>query len=142
MSIDTDIDYFRARQAEQFTTTATVTRGAVDLSDPASTDPTTGDVDSDTEPVYEGPCKIRPGETVGSDAQAGERRVRLTGFVGKFPVDTDLHVGDTVTVTASAHDAGLVDQSFVVTDVLVDEWQIARVVTLELGPGLQTEAGS
>lgn len=143
MTVDSAIDFFRLRQAEQFTTTATVTRRNVDIADPDATDPYSGAVDLDGETVYEGGCKIRPAETVGSSTQAGDRSSRLTGFLGRFPVDSDLRIGDSVTVTASEHDAGLIGKTLTVTDVLWDEWQISRNVTLELGPGVeQVEGGS
>ena len=52
-------------------------------------------------------------------------------MLGKFPVDTDIRRDDFVTVTASQHDSGLVGRVFVVRKAQPDEWQIARVATLE-----------
>lgn len=126
MSIDSAINRFRSRQAEQFTTTVAVTR-------PATTGTYTRD-DGYQRPattVYEGVCKIRPAEQRGSEPQSGERQIGVLDFVGKFPVDTELARDDIVTVTDSGHDARLVGKRFKVTDTLLDEWQIAAVYALE-----------
>lgn len=128
MTVDSAIRRFRTRQAEQFTTTATVTRR---VGEPEF-DPDTGAVTETAETVYTGPCKIRP-DTIRStgEADTGQTSVSLPDYNGKFPVDTDIQRGDTVTVTASVYDAGMVGRSFTVTMAQSDEWQISRVALLE-----------
>lgn len=137
MSIATAIARFRAKQADQFTDEATVSRP---VGEP-TTDSTTGEVTQDYTDVLAGPCKIRPLERSGSDVTAGETRVRQVDVGGKWPVDSDIRNDDIVTVTASEYDASMVGRQYRVTEVNADGWQIARVVGLEetLVPELNVE---
>lgn len=139
MSIDTALARFRARQAEQFSDEATVSRQVGGL----TTDHTTGAVSRIFDAVYDGECKIRPADRSGSDATAGETEVRLVDMAGKFPVDTDIRKDDIVTVTASTFDASMPGRQYRVTEAAADAWQIARVVGLEetLVPELNLESG-
>lgn len=127
MTIETAIARFRAKQAEQFSDSATVSRQVGEL----TTNSTTGAVTREFDEVYDGPCKIRPADRTGRDVEAGETEVRLVTMVGKFPVDSDIRADDVVTVTASTYDDGMVDRQYRVTDVPADGWQIARVAYLE-----------
>lgn len=127
MTIETAITRFRAKQAEQFTDEATVSRpnGA------PATDPDTGAVTQLYAEVYDGPCKLRPAERRGSDIEAGETEVRVFDMVGKFPVDEDIRHGDIVTVTDSLYDATMVGRQYRVAEAPADAWQIAKVLSLE-----------
>jgi hypothetical protein len=128
MSIDTAIARFRGKQAEQFTTTATVTRN---VGEPV-TDDETGEVAQPTETVFSGECKIRPDSNRSSDdSETGETLIGKPDYEGKFPVDSDILRDDLIHVTASQHDAGLVGRWFVVRKVGFDEWQISRVAGIE-----------
>lgn len=128
MSIETAIARFRTRQADQFTTTATVNRP---IGEPVF-DPQTGDVTQDYELTFSGGCKIRPDSTRSTaEVDAGETSVALPDFNAKFPVDTDIQRGDVVLVTASRHDAGMVGKTYTVAMAQNDEWQIARVAILD-----------
>lgn len=128
MSIASAITRFRAKQAEQFTTTATVYRPIGEL----ETNPNTGEVTETFDTIYNGPCKIRPKANRSTDeVDTAETQVALPDFTGKFPVDTDIQRGDIVTVTACTLDAGMAGKSYTVVDASNDQWQISRVVGLE-----------
>lgn len=129
MSLDTAIERFRRKQEELFRDEGTVTR----LASEGAWNQVTGRYGADTSTeVYDGPCQIRPAEgLVGTDAQVGQKEVRLKDFVLKLPVDTPVREGDTFTCTASEYDADLVSKSFRITDVLRDGRQIARVCVME-----------
>lgn len=128
MSFETAITRFRRKQAARFTTESLVQR---QVSEGEFNETTGLHEPPEMQTIYSGPCLIRAVAWVGSDVQLGEREVRLRGLRGKYPVDTPIRKDDLVTVTASRHDADLVGQVLRVTDVLRDEWQTARVVTLE-----------
>ena len=127
MSIDTAITRFRAKQADQFSDEATVSRPAGE----PTTNATTGAVTQDYDDVLTGPCKIRPAGRTGSEVTAGETEVHLFPMAGKWPVDADIRRDDIVTVTASLYDASMVGRQYRVTEAPADGWQIARVVGLE-----------
>jgi hypothetical protein len=131
MSLGAAIAYFRQQQQELMDTegsTVTVTRPSEESSFDANTGEETPDAPST---IYEGPCQIRTSDLQGSDVQAGEEEVQLRAARMKLLVDTSVRKGDVVTVTASSNDADLVGRVFDVTDVFLDDWQIARVVLLE-----------
>jgi hypothetical protein len=139
MSIDTAITRFRARQAEQFSDEATVSRPVGEL----VTDPDTGAVTQPYDTIYEDrPCKIRPAGHSGNDVTAGETELRMIGMTGKFAVDDDIRKDDILTVTASLYDASMPGRQYRVTEAPADAWQIARVVGLEeaLVPELNPES--
>lgn len=69
---------------------------------------------------------------------AGDQSVNVSVFVVKMAPDTDLEVGDEVTVDASAHDAGLVGQVLRVDSVTNDEWQVARKAVASVQTGRPT----
>lgn len=128
MSVASAIARFRAKQAEQFTTTATVHR----LVGEPTFDDDTQEFDQDYDLIYTGPCKIRPDRNRSADdVDAGETLVGRPDFDGKFPVDSDIQRDDVVTVTGSAFDPGMVGRTYTVRKAQNDEWQISRAVTLE-----------
>ena len=115
------------RQADLFDTTVSIARdgtGAHALN--GSTLVATPDA---TTSVYVGAALVRPeGST---EVDAGEQREHLARFLIKVPVDTDLQIGDVVTITASNHDADLVGAVIRIDNVVQDEWQISRRATGE-----------
>lgn len=128
MSIETAIERFRTKQAEQFSDTGTLHRP---VGEP-TTDPDTGAVTQDYDEVYDAlPGKIRPAERRGSDIEAGETEVRVFDMTGKYPVDSDIRHGDIYTVTASTYDATMVGRQYRVAEAPADAWQIAKVISLE-----------
>lgn len=127
MSIDSLIARSRLKLAEQLFEDATFTR----VAGTPILNTTTGQWDTPTITVYEGPCKIRPQDRQGIDIDAGDASVRLSRYEAKLPADTDLQVNDEGVCTASRHDGGLVGRRFRVSDVLADSWQVGRVVILE-----------
>lgn len=120
------IDRMRLRQAGLFTSTVTVSRGAGEGTwDPEAGTWTPG---AGTD-VYEGPALVRATQRRGArEDDLGELGATvLAPFTAKLPPDTDVRRGDTITVTASEHDASLVGLDLYVLHVPYDEWQIARV---------------
>lgn len=132
MSLDSAVAYFRTRQRALLRSCCTIVRpvGAPEF------DPDTEEVTQAVEPVYQGVCNVRPADRLGSDATVSEREVRINRWTGKLPVDTDVEINDLLVVTESRYDAALVGLQFRVTDVAFDDYQIARVVALELVTGL------
>lgn len=127
MSIATALARFRVKQAEQFSDTATVVR-------PVGEPEFTGEhYSQDAVTIYtDEPCKIRPAAIGGEDQSgAGETLVSTPDSEAKFAVNSDLRIGDVVTVTASLYDAGMVGRTYRVKRVPADAWQIARVAVLE-----------
>ena len=84
-------------------------------------------------PLYSGACRLKP-QRVPRDEEAGERltvvaRYELALPFGSLATD-DLHVGDTVTITASG-DTRLVDQQFDVMAVDFGSTATAWRITVE-----------
>ena len=127
MALDTAIERFRRREAENMRSECTVTRetGEPEL------DLSTGELERDYETVYSGKCSVRPATWVGADTQAGEQEVRLRSALGKLPHNTSVAKDDLLTVTSSEHDADLVGRVYRITDAFHDDWQIVRKVILE-----------
>jgi hypothetical protein len=77
--------------------------------------------------VYDGQALVRPPtrDTRSNDAEDGT--VVEFGYVVKFPANTVVERGDTVTVTASTYDAAMVGRTVWVHHAPVDGWQSARV---------------
>ena len=113
----------RARQASLFSSTVLVTRGtAAGPFDPTTASYATGTAST----IYTGAALVRPNaDHVGL---AGDTSIDLSAFTVKFPANTAVEVGDVISVTASAHDAGLVGMVFRITEIANDEWQICRKV--------------
>ena len=121
MSAADFIERMRDRQAALFSTTVNVSR----FYSEGTFDPDTA---SYTTPayvtVYTGAALLRPdGDSL---TTAGETSTEVSSFTLKLPVNTAIEVGDTVAVTASDFDDGLVGLGLRVLDVTNDEWQIAR----------------
>lgn len=137
MSIATAISRFRAKQAEQFSDSATIRRPVGEPEFDTVTEQYTQDVIT----IYTGPCKLRPVAIRGEDeANAGETVVAVPDSECKFPVDTDVQRGDIVTITGSLYDAGMTGKTFTVGRVPSDAWQISRIVILqEIIPPLLNE---
>lgn len=127
MSVASFVARMQRRQADVFDGTCTITRP-----DPAPVTGPNGDLVFTTTAVYSGACLVRPASDGGSARpQTGDERATLTRYLVKVPVDTAAELGDTVTVTASTHDADLVDVTGVVVAVAPDDWQISRRLTIE-----------
>lgn len=129
MSLDQAIAYFRAEQEDLFRSTATIK-----VKSGTTFDPVTG---SNT-PTYTiratgVPCLIRPRSA--SRGEVAETEATISRHEGKFPANTNIQVEDLVDVTASTHDSGLVGKTFAVVERPLDDWQIARVVVLEVVEG-------
>lgn len=121
MSAADFIERMRDRQAELYSTTVNVSR----FYSEGTFDPDTA---SYTTPayitVYTGAALLRPDSD--SMAAVGETTTELSSYTLKLPANTAIEVGDTVAVTASDFDDGLVGVGLRVMDVTNDEWQIAR----------------
>lgn len=121
MSIDSLITRMRSREAALANTTVTLTRYAAR----GAFNPATASYAAPTSTtIYTGAAMVLPGGD--QVVKAGETGVELCDFVVKFPADTDVQLGDIVTVTVSARDAGLVGQGMRVVDVDNSEWQVCR----------------
>lgn len=81
--------------------------------------------------IYSGKCQIRAAKWVGRDAQAGQEEVRISTLRCKLPADTPVEIDDELEITETDYDADLVGRTFRVSDVLRDDWQVARVVMIE-----------
>lgn len=127
MSLESTVADGRAFQAAQFLSACTIVR---DNGAPTF-DPNTGSYTQPTTTVYMGTCQIRPAERIGSDIQTGEREANVFDYEARLPVDTAVAVGDTLTVTASTYDAGMVGKVFRISDLPYNDLQIARVAILE-----------
>lgn len=130
MSVDTFIARMRAKEQKTWRSEGTLTRA----SGGSTFNEATGEViDDSPATIYEGICDVRAAGTSGRrrDAEVAEKEIRISALKGKFPADTPAQVNDWLTVSASSYDAGLVGRAFRVTDVIWDDWQIARVVLLE-----------
>jgi hypothetical protein len=125
MSVDSFVERMRARQEDLFSSTVTITRptGTVNVGDDLVASPTTATA------VYAGVALVRP-EAPG-EVQAGEQLEHLARHLVKVPANTDVRIGDTVTVDASDHDEQLVGVALVVVDSVLDEWSISRRLTCE-----------
>lgn len=121
MSAADFIERMRDKQAELYSTTVVVSRlsaaGAFSASTASYAAPT-------ATTVYTGAALVRPDSD--SLTSAGETTTELSSFTLKLPVNTAIEIGDTVEVTASDFDDGLVGIGLRVVDVTNDEWQIAR----------------
>lgn len=126
MSITTAITHFRNAERKLMTSTVTVTRNDGE----ATFNSTTGAYTQPTQTIYTGDALVRSTMWQGSDVQAGEQEVRLRGLRVKFPADTLILEDDIVTVSDSP-DARMIDKTFRVTDVLVDDWQISCTTICE-----------
>lgn len=137
MTVDAGVDAFiarmRARQAALFSSAVAIGRTSgegtwneetASYGDPAETS------------VYEGPALVRPQSVTVSSS--GDTSTVMDTFLLKLPPDTPVAVGDSVTVTASTHDAGLTGLFLRVTEVVLDEWQICRRATAVLQTGRPT----
>lgn len=122
MSAASFIEHMRKRQESLYSTTVVVGRGALRT----VFDETTARY-AVTSPMttYDGPALVRfePPQLV----DVGEATEQVTHYTVKLPPDTDVALGDTISVTASSFDAGLVGKRLRVLEVRFDEWQIARV---------------
>lgn len=121
MSVECLIARMRSRQAELFTTGGALTRiataGTVDDETAARSAPT-------TETIYDGSALVRPSSEAERAGIAGS--VETVAYTVRLPADTDVAIGDVFTVTASAHDTGLVGASLRVIHCPPDEWQVCR----------------
>lgn len=77
--------------------------------------------------VYSGPCKVQSSRALAHTADAGEQVVAVSRREMHLPVNADsadVRPRQVVTITASAHNAGLVGRKFLLTD-LGDEKSMA-----------------
>jgi hypothetical protein len=126
MTVDSAIGHFRRRQEAIYRSEVTIKH---------KTGETFNSSTGVVTPTYANratavPFLIRPLSS--ADVEAGETNVNLGRHLGKGPADQTIELGDIVEVTVSDHDTALVGKSFVVTELLHDDWQIARRVILEL----------
>lgn len=126
MTIHGAIAFFRQTERQLMTAQVTVVRD----DGPPVYDSDTGELTQPTTTIYTGDALVRASNWEGSDTGAGETEVRLRTARVKFPADTPVVRDDRVTVTASP-DARMVDRTFRVTDVLVDDWQISGTTFVE-----------
>jgi hypothetical protein len=82
-----------------------------------------------TTSVYSGACLVRHARA--DDPDVAGIATDTAAYKVKLPVDTAVAEGDVVTVTASTHDAGLVDVGLTVVSVRLDGWQISREAICE-----------
>lgn len=125
MSIASAIDRFRARQADQFTATATIRRetGA------STTNPTTGVVSKPSTTVaVDEPCKVLAVDSSGEEVQAAETIVSEIDVRIRFAVGTDVERDDLVDITSSTYNPLDVGRTYRVLAVDRREWQISRTV--------------
>lgn len=129
VSVDTAIKRFRRMREAEFNSTVRITRAGTGE---AVFDPATG---NDTLPgpteVYEGASQIREATWSGVDLETGETEVRKRGGAMWLPHDTAVLEDDRVEVLTSTYDAQLPGRVFRITDVLLDDWQVARKVLIE-----------
>jgi hypothetical protein len=84
-----------------------------------TTDPTTGHVTETAAELYVGKCRVQQG-TVGQGIRhdTGETSVIVLRLEVQLPMSVvGLAEGDRITITASAHDADLVDRRFRIHDL-------------------------
>lgn len=128
MSVGSALARFRRRERKLWNSEGILTRDTGTSFSEASGDETPGQPTT----IYEGACQVRAsGATGRRDAQAGEREIRIAPLKAKFPADTAALKDDRLLITSSTFDAGIVGRTFRVTDVLWDDWQVARVAMLE-----------
>ena len=126
MTLSTHLEFFRQQETDLFSETLTVTRPSEGSYDPDTQTYTAGGTS-----VYSGAGKIRVQRGVGYDLPVGGGDARLHALTLTLPADTAIAINDTVTVSASEHDADLVGRTYRITDVLRDGWQITRKAMIE-----------
>lgn len=131
MSVDLAIRRARRRELKTWRSEGQLTRAST--TPPTFNEGTGEETPAAPDVIYTGRCQVRILDSGAGrrDVQAGEREIRIGTLRAKFPHDTPAKVDDRFKVTACKHDAGLVNRTFRVTDVLRDEWQVARVALLE-----------
>ena len=126
MTLSTHLEFFRQQETDLFSETLTVTRPGEGSYTAATQTYTAGGTS-----VYSGGGKIRVQRGVGYDLAVGGGDARLHALTLTLPADTAIAKNDTVTVSASEHDADLVGRTYRITDVLRDGWQITRKAMIE-----------
>lgn len=97
-----------------------------------STNTTTGAVTPTYSTVYTGKCKVQQGGAQAGTPEAGDHAFTVQGLQLHLPVGAGpVAVGDVVTVTASAHDAQLVNRQFRVTAEHHKTWATAQRIPIE-----------
>jgi hypothetical protein len=98
-------------------------------------DPDTGSwIEPSATLIYDGRCEVQvDGRLVGREIDAGETEITTMRLTVKLPVDTsaDVQIDDQVSVTASAHDPGLVGKLFRVTALHNKTFATARRLQVE-----------
>lgn len=136
---DTALDFFRDRQAEQFTATADVLRP---IGEPTFNE-MTGVVTQTVETAYEDePCKVSSNDRAGQDIQAGETEMRLIDSTIKFAVALEVYKDDVVRIVSSTYNPTDVGKTYRITDVDDREWQISRRCVVEETLVPMIDAGS
>lgn len=92
-------------------------------------DPDTGEATYPTVVVYTGPVLVRPQNAV--ELGLGGIEITQGKYEVTLPAEADVHVGSTLTVTASTGDTRLVGMALTLTDVPVDSFQVARFCKAE-----------
>lgn len=83
-----------------------------------TSDPDTGVETPTYATVYTGKCRVQQHQATADQQDIGEDHLLLLRIEVQLPMSaTGLEVGDEVTMTASVHDADLVDRVFVVHDL-------------------------
>lgn len=99
-----------------------------------TTDPDTGQVTEDTDPVYSGPCRIQELMSFARDSTPSPSNPALMRYrVVQLPVvgSEGVRQGDRVTITAAAHDADLVGSVHLVRDQSAKTEATSRRVGIE-----------
>src|SRR3972149_282866 len=122
-TLDTAIAFFRRQRVGLFRAECVVKRVTV----AGAFDPDTGaHLDPSEDLIYQGVFNVREATWEGTDVTTGGREVRLQLAELLFPHDVAVREDDVVTVTAATHDADLVGQTYRITSVFLDAWQITR----------------
>jgi len=82
--------------------------------------------------IYDGPCRVQSRDVQPANPTAGETEFTTIAYIVSVPVSVvDVPIGATVTVTASALDADLVDRVFTVTGLVHKTHLTARRLVCE-----------
>lgn len=96
-----------------------------------STDQTTGVVTPTYSTLYTGVCRVQQRDASASPAEAGEAYALMLALEVQLPMSvTGLRTEDQITITASAHDADLVNRVFLIKGLAHKTHATARRVAV------------